>query len=210
MLKIYVKLKNIILVYRNFTSYFDHMAEILQSVINKKNQSLSPFSGDRVDEYVFISGYIKACDEAFIRKNNITRVLKLFKDTFDYPGGAYRHPGVYYMIVPAEDRSDFLIEKYFADCYQFIKKGLSNNERILIHCHAGVSRAATIVLMYLMTIQNFTLKDAYYHLKKIRPVINPNSGFIHQLEKLENKMIESEKKKHNTSKKNSKKKVTFA
>ena len=57
---------------------------------------------------------------------------------------------------------------------------------MLVHCHAGVSRSATICLAYLITCHNVTLSDAFRYVKHRRNVISPNFNFMGQLLKLEN------------------------
>jgi protein-tyrosine phosphatase len=46
---------------------------------------------------------------------------------------------------------------------------------------AGVSRSATIVLAYLMTIGDYDLEKALQIVKGARGYIHPNPGFISQL-----------------------------
>jgi len=48
---------------------------------------------------------------------------------------------------------------------------------VLVHCFAGVSRSATIVIAYLMQEHGLTLTDALMHVRKQRYFINPNDGF---------------------------------
>ena len=57
----------------------------------------------------------------------------------------------------------------------------ADGHKILVHCNAGVSRAATIVIAYLIRYNSMTLHEAYHHVKKLRPAIKPNEGFIRQL-----------------------------
>jgi predicted protein tyrosine phosphatase len=52
----------------------------------------------------------------------------------------------------------------------------------LVHCFAGVSRSATIVIAYLMVEYGMTLNDALIHVRKQRYFINPNDGFRRQLQ----------------------------
>jgi len=54
---------------------------------------------------------------------------------------------------------------------------------------AGVSRSVTIVIAYLMRKNKWRLQDAYDFLKKFRPNLSPNRGFLKQLEDYE-KIIE--------------------
>ncbi len=54
-----------------------------------------------------------------------------------------------------------------------------------------MSRSATIVLAYLMKYHHNTLKEAYYFLLDKRPLICPNEGFLLQLIRYENDLIQS-------------------
>ncbi|CAF2135569.1 unnamed protein product [Rotaria magnacalcarata] len=62
-------------------------------------------------------------------------------------------------------------------------------ERCLVHCAAGVSRSATIVLIYSMKYHHNTLKDAFHYLLEKRPQIGPNEGFLLQLIRYEKELI---------------------
>ncbi len=53
---------------------------------------------------------------------------------------------------------------------------------VFVHCNAGVSRAATVVIAYYMRTQGAPLRDAWEHVKSVRPCIRPNDGFRKQLE----------------------------
>ncbi len=55
----------------------------------------------------------------------------------------------------------------------------------------GVSRSATIVLAYLMKYHHNTLKESYLYLAQKRPQICPNEGFLLQLIRYENELIQT-------------------
>lgn len=54
---------------------------------------------------------------------------------------------------------------------------------IFVSSQAGVSRSATIVLAYLMTIGDYDLEKALQIVKGARGYIHPNPGFLSQLRK---------------------------
>ena len=78
-----------------------------------------------------------------------------------------------------DDVDDAPISNYFEQCFDIIDSGCC----VLIHCWAGVSRSATIVLAYLMRRKGMALDVAWCFVKEKRSCINPNDGFIKELEK---------------------------
>ncbi|XP_065668222.1 dual specificity protein phosphatase 13B-like [Hydra vulgaris] len=136
---------------------------------------------NQVDENIFISGYLAANDRNKIRDLGITRIVKMFGDDVNYLGGYHRHDGVKYAVFPAVDIPSYDIRKDVVEALQFIREGINNNERILVHCHAGISRSSTIVLFYLMIIRGYSLESALNRLKRIRPIVSPNYGFMYHL-----------------------------
>jgi dual specificity phosphatase 12 len=73
------------------------------------------------------------------------------------------------------------IVQYFDETFQYIHGILENDERVLVHCVAGVSRSATIITAYLMRLKQIRFKAALAMLKRVRPFVSPNDGFLEQL-----------------------------
>jgi dual specificity phosphatase 12 len=80
--------------------------------------------------------------------------------------------------------SDQDMTVYFDEIVTFINTGRKSGN-CLVHCNAGVSRAATAIIYYLFKENHMTIKEAGIHLKGIRPIIDPNDGFKTQLIKAE-------------------------
>lgn len=146
-------------------------------------------SFNRVDEHIFISGYLIAADNNFIRTNGIKFILKMFVDSPEYYGGAHRHPGVEYMIVPAIDHPEYDISAAIPMTIAFIAKAKAMGQKILIHCHMGISRSATVILSFLMAFHGMPLDTALTFLKSKRSIVNPNTGFLKYLKKIESNSL---------------------
>jgi len=58
---------------------------------------------------------------------------------------------------------------------------MTAGQGVLVHCFAGVSRSATIVLAYLMQEHGMSYTEAMKFVKAARWFINPNEGFRKQL-----------------------------
>ena len=86
-----------------------------------------------------------------------------------------------YLELPLDDHPNQDLTAYFKQAINFIK----NSKVIFVHCAAGVSRSASIVISFLMVTKNWKYVDAYNFVKGKRSVIYPNSGFVKQLKGLE-------------------------
>lgn len=58
---------------------------------------------------------------------------------------------------------------------------IEQKRNIMLHCAAGISRSASFTIAFLMRWKKMYLIDAKAYVKKKRPYIHPNSGFIKQL-----------------------------
>ena len=78
------------------------------------------------------------------------------------------------------------VSVHFASAKHFIDECLANGRNVLVHCAGGVSRSATIVISYLVSMTNgMPLSTAYAHCQARRSVIGVNAGFFNQLCELE-------------------------
>ena len=59
---------------------------------------------------------------------------------------------------------------------------------VLVHCIAGVSRSATIVIAHLVAARGMSLLDAAGLVKAKRKVVLPNRGFFAELVALEREL----------------------
>ena len=91
-------------------------------------------------------------------------------------------------IIQIDDVSSRNIIKYFGECLNFI----DGNEKVLVHCMAGVSRSATIVIVYIMWKKKMKFDDALNFVKNKRPIVDPNDGFVEQLKLFEKELEKNE------------------
>jgi len=75
----------------------------------------------------------------------------------------------------------------FDEVTELMRKYTTKNSKVLIHCRMGISRSASFVIAYLINYHNMTLLYALDYLKKKRPIIKPNDGFLQQLKRYEEK-----------------------
>ena len=81
-----------------------------------------------------------------------------------------------------QDRHTENIIPFLEKTSKIIDNTLSKKEGILIHCHMGISRSASLVWYWLSTRKyNGDYKAALAYLRVKRWIVNPNSGFKKQV-----------------------------
>eukprot|EP01134_Creolimax_fragrantissima_P000857 CFRG0857T1 len=125
---------------------------------------------------LFIGGITAAGDLEFLQKNNITHVFiagamlkKYFPEKFKY-----EH-------IKCLDTAQQNLISYFNRGNEFINEGRKMGG-VLVHCQYGVSRSAAFVLANIMKEKALSYDDAYDLVHSVRPYIEPNSGFVEQLQ----------------------------
>lgn len=69
--------------------------------------------------------------------------------------------------------------------------------KCLVHCKMGKSRSASVVIAFVMKTYNWSLQKALDFVKSKRSCINPNDGFMKQLEIYEG-ILDASRQRHST------------
>nr|XP_003224442.1 PREDICTED: dual specificity protein phosphatase 22 [Anolis carolinensis] len=128
---------------------------------------------------LFLGNFKDARDTEQLKRNNITHILSIH-DT-----ARAMLEGVKYLCIPAADSPSQNLTRHFKESIVFIHECRLKGEGCLVHCLAGVSRSATLVVAYIMTITDFGWEDALSVVRASRSCANPNAGFLRQLEEFE-------------------------
>ncbi|CAL9152265.1 unnamed protein product [Musa hybrid cultivar] len=84
------------------------------------------------------------------------------------------------MAVPLRDTEDENLLDHLDVCLDFIDQGRKEGG-VLVHCFAGVSRSAAVIIAYLMRTEHKSMEDALESLREICESVSPNDGFLDQL-----------------------------
>lgn len=131
-----------------------------------------------------------AADEALIDRLSIKYILNL---TPLCPNFFSQRPDMHYKQIKINDSNQEDIEQHFDEAIQFIDEAREQGSGVLVHCHAGVSRSATVTVAYIMRKEGMCLTEAYKFVKELRPVISPNLNFMGQLLKYDKNRRNGEK-----------------
>eukprot|EP01067_Filipodium_phascolosomae_P006334 Filipodium_phascolosomae@DN4593_c0_g1_i1.p1 len=105
----------------------------------------------------------------------------------------YPCPPFRQMHLSVEDDPDQDITSHIKTAHVFLDCAERVGEKVYVHCYAGVSRSATIVLSYMMKKHKSTLQTAFEELACVRTQIYPNDGFIDQLLAYQEQLVLLEK-----------------
>eukprot|EP01106_Pelomyxa_sp_JSP_P015516 TRINITY_DN53_c0_g1_i1.p1 TRINITY_DN53_c0_g1~~TRINITY_DN53_c0_g1_i1.p1 ORF type:complete len:147 (-),score=25.98 TRINITY_DN53_c0_g1_i1:166-606(-) len=123
-----------------------------------------------------------ASDGALLASLGVTHVLTVMDANLPRLAPGRVHKFVSVNDWPYED-----LKSKFAECNKFIDEGRTAGG-VLVHCRAGRSRSATVVIAYLMWKTSLTYESAYQKVLAVR-LIQPNSGFIQQLREYEAELV---------------------
>jgi len=147
---------------------------------------MTPLSERRKDEpYLIIPGLYLGAEshakhEYMLTRLGITHILGIHEN-------AKRHfPQSFdYCLFNLKDRQESDISKLFSDAHSFIRKAHENQGIVFVHCWAGMSRSATLVITYLMQLEKISFNEAYKRVAMVKPDIRPNEGFVFQMRQYE-------------------------
>ena len=159
--------------------------------------SLTYEGANKIDQFpIWLGSHVPATDKKWLDDHCINYIL----DIGSFNSNIFPH--IKYKKIFIDDDVNAHISLYFEECIDFIDESLKKGSGILVHCYAGISRSATIILAWMIRryfrkkledkqksdfdyvcVSDFSccLEDFIDHLRKIRIVINPNAGFISQL-----------------------------
>ena len=149
---------------------------------------LKALRDDEVSEVapgVFVGGVGGAKNLTRLRACGVTHVVNaspvlpcFYKEHFQY------------LVLDLYDSCSESASQFFQDSNAFMANALGEGREgakaaVFVHCYAGVSRSATLVAAFLMAHRGMTLAEAMATLKRARPGVGPNAGFMQQLAKYE-------------------------
>lgn len=134
-----------------------------------------------VEGNLYLGNSDGAKNRDLINKYNIRYIINV---TPDFPNHFEADDDFHYKRISVKDTFNQDINTHFQPAIDFIEEAEKKNVGVLVHCAAGISRSATIVLAYLMQKNKKSMNDTYESLKTKRD-ISPNLDFMGYLLKWE-------------------------
>ncbi|CAD8068556.1 unnamed protein product [Paramecium sonneborni] len=153
--------------------------DILEPFYKDSTKILEPENEDLHKGFLFL-GNIKSAQPYNLSPKLITAVLTVTKES----KVVYENPNIKHFKLDVEDIENQDLSQFFDKCFTFIDENLQQGN-VLVHCMAGVSRSACIVIAYIMKTKKMSFRDAFQFVKSKRTIVWPNDGFVEQLKKFE-------------------------
>ena len=112
-----------------------------------------------------------------MKNEQIKNVLSIVNTPPTYP----KDLGINHKVLQLEDKLPLKVIPYFKECIEFIE----NSDKVLVHCSCGINRSPTFVIAYLIWKTQSGFPKVNNFVKSRRPCIEPNLGFIRQLQKFD-------------------------
>ncbi|KAG2450344.1 hypothetical protein HYH02_004849 [Chlamydomonas schloesseri] len=130
---------------------------------------------------LYLGDWEHAADNERLAEMGIKRILTIH----NHPENLRPPPGIKHLRQQLPDIEDADISAYFSEAFDFIDEGRERKQPVLVHCGAGVSRSATLVMMYLMRRNAWPAARASAYVAERRSVVAINDGFYMTLCALE-------------------------
>ncbi|XP_026230710.1 dual specificity phosphatase 28 [Anabas testudineus] len=136
----------------------------------------------KVTNALFISNARSACSDELLQQEAVTLCINVSKQQ-PFPSCSIKK-----LQIPVYDDPNEDLYSHFDRCADAIQKEANRGGRSVVYCKNGRSRSATICISYLMKHRHLTLTDALQKVKTSRHVIDPNPGFMSQLQRYEQEL----------------------
>lgn len=166
-------------VYRSIKKYLYYIGSMLQLYTGKHKSDIEPVE---IIKNLYIGSAGCAFNKESLTKSSVSLVINSaiqlncpFKNDF-----SYLKINIFDNI---HERKS--LNEIFQITNDIISSYLSRNEKVFIHCNAGKSRSASIIIAYLIRCCGYTYDQALELCKEKRKKVQPNEGFEDELKKYE-------------------------
>lgn len=144
----------------------------------------------RILPHLFLGNQRDSQDYDLLAEHSINYIINVTKDA----PNKFTDKNIKYLKLPASDDHNQSLIQFFDTACQFILDAEHCGGRVLVHCRAGVSRSATIVLAYLVATRRMPPTEAFDFLMRQRPIVSPNFHFLGQIEKYYKQVLRQDKR----------------
>lgn len=164
---------------RNNDKLNDKQKDLKKRKIIKSKEEYTNYT--QITENIYLGNKVIAKDTELLNELGITHIVNCAEE-LEYILDNYNDENFDWLFLPMIDCSETgNVEDYIDLAISYINDAVKNNNKVLVHCAAGISRSSSIVIAYLMYKNRKSFNDTFCYVKDLRPCCKPNSAFIDQL-----------------------------
>jgi hypothetical protein len=141
----------------------------------RKDTYLMPYP-NRVLPGLFIGSISHASEKSVLRNVGITSIVNSTKNIKNYFPDDFS-----YVKLNIEDDERTCLQASIIQAHKFMQSAFAKGGCVLVHCHQGKSRSASIVLSWMMRICAKSAIECLQRLQSVRSIVAPNPCFLRQL-----------------------------
>jgi protein-tyrosine phosphatase len=141
-----------------------------------------------ITDQIWLGSYGDSANDAFLEERQITHILCCAEELPLRVGFPYSQRYDGYKVPLVDDKADEKTKAYFLEAATVLDGWVGSGKKVFVHCFAGISRSASVVITYLMVYKGWSFDLAFQHLKLRRPRIHPHSEFLPILKAIEVKL----------------------
>ncbi|KAG8591074.1 hypothetical protein GDO81_000001 [Engystomops pustulosus] len=126
--------------------------------------------------YLYLGSEWNASNLEELQRNKVTHILNVTREIDNF----FPETFTYLNIRVLDEESTNLLQ-YWKETHNFISAARQQG-KVLVHCKMGVSRSASTVIAHAMKEYEWTFEEALKHVKDRRSIVQPNAGFLRQLQ----------------------------
>ncbi|XP_076877126.1 protein phosphatase Slingshot homolog 3 isoform X2 [Brachyhypopomus gauderio] len=153
---------------KNYKEYIDNEMMVTMAQMDKPSKIL---------DYLYLGSEWNAANFDELHKNNVGYILNVTMEIDNFYPESFTYMNVRVYDVEATD-----LLSHWNNTYMFINDARKRGQAVLVHCKMGVSRSASTVMAFLMKQQGWGLDHALNYVRERRPIVQPNDGFLRQLQ----------------------------
>ena len=136
-----------------------------------------------LNDKLFLGNWTHGNNETILKHLSITHIVNVTPDVTTVNSSVYKKS---LQISLNDSETEDILSEMDKIC-EFIHDALTSNinHKVLVHCRAGVSRSCTAVCAYLIKHRHMAYKEAIAFCLERRPIVDPNKGFVKQLQKFD-------------------------
>lgn len=133
-----------------------------------------------IEQGVYIGSFLSEQNQKALTQAGVTHVLQVADGMQPSHLDHFKYKTIHAQDIPSED-----LVSHFSQCFPFMDEAVSQGGGVLVHCVAGVSRSATVIIGYMMWKHKIGYDEAFKRIHGVRPWVMPNEGFKLQLAEFE-------------------------